>query len=304
MGPVVPCSRLVTAGDVSETGSVNRQELARVLHRARARLQPDEVGLPAGGRRRVAGLRREEVATLAGISVDYVVRLEQGRGPHPSASVLGSLARALRMSDNERAELFELAEVKLPRPGHVDVLVRASVQRLVDRLRDLPVMVISAKGDVLAWNQLAAALIGDWSRFPTRERNIVWQRFLGEGGRVAMTPAERDATSAQSVASLRNAMAQYPDDHDLQALLATLRERSEQFARLWEQAPASPWLSHTKTIVHPELGAITLDCESLTIPDSGQTVIVYSAEPGSHAAEQMELLRVIGTQRMVTDEVP
>ena len=126
MGPVVPCSRLVTAADVSETGSVNRQELARVLHRARARLQPDEVGLPAGGRRRVAGLRREEVATLAGISVDYVVRLEQGRGPHPSASVLGSLARALRMSDNERAELFELAEVKLPRPGHVDVLVRGA----------------------------------------------------------------------------------------------------------------------------------------------------------------------------------
>jgi transcriptional regulator with XRE-family HTH domain len=302
MGPAVPRWGLVRDRAARQTARMNREELALVLRRARGRLDPADVGLPSGGRRRVLGLRREEVATLAGISVDYVVRLEQGRGPHPSPSVLGALARALRMSDAERAELFELADAKLPRAGLVDVLVRASVQRLLDRLGDLPVMVISAKGDVLAWNQLAAALVGDWSRHPVRERNIVWQRFLGVGGRVAMTAEEREATAAQSVASLRTAMATYPTDPELRWLVAELRRRSEQFERLWRESPAAPWLSHTKTIDHPELGPITLDCESLTLPDSGQTMIVYSAEPGSTAAQQLELLRVLGTQRMV-DEI-
>ncbi|MCW2759699.1 MAG: family transcriptional regulator, partial [Nocardioidaceae bacterium] len=278
---------------------MNRDELARVLHRARARLDPADVGLPAGGRRRVAGLRREEVATLAGISVDYVVRLEQGRGPHPSASVLGSLARALQLNDNERAELFALADVRLPSAGHVDVLVRASVHRLVDRLGDLPVLVISAKGDILAWNALAAALLGDWSAVPARERNIIWQRFLGSGGRVSQSADEKEKTQQQSVASLRAAMIRYPDDPDLARLVTELRTRSERFEELWHDAPAEPWLSHTKTVEHPELGPITLDCESLTIPDSGQTVIVYSAEPGTPAFEQLALLRVVGTQRMV-----
>lgn len=280
---------------------MNREELANVLRRARGRIDPESVGLPAGGRRRVSGLRREEVATLAGISVDYVVRLEQRRGPHPSPSVLGALARALRMSDNERAELFELADAKLPRSGNVDLLVRASVQRLLDRLNDLPVMVISAKGDVLAWNALAAALLGDWSRFPVRERNIVWQRFLGIDSRVSLTPEERELTAAQSVASLRAASAQYPDDPDLSRLIGELREHSERFETLWRESPAAPWRSHTKTIEHPAIGSITLDCESLSIPDSGQTVIVYSAEPGTRAYEQLALLRVVGTQRMAAD---
>jgi hypothetical protein len=300
MGPAVLRSGLVRRPAARETGQMNREELALVLRRARGRLDPADVGLPAGGRRRVSGLRREEVATLAGISVDYVVRLEQARGPRPSPSVLGALARALQMSEHERAELFELADAKLPH-GHVDVLVRGSVQRLLDRLGDLPVMVISAKGDVLAWNRLAAALVGDWSRLRVHERNIIWQRFLGTGGRVAQTPAEKEATAAQSVAGLRKAMATYTSDPDLRRLVAELRRRSEDFERLWQESPAAPWLNHTKTIEHPELGRITLDCESLTIPDSGQTVIVYSAEPGSTAAEQLELLRVLGTQRMSAD---
>jgi transcriptional regulator with XRE-family HTH domain len=280
---------------------MNREELAHVLRRARARLDPADVGLPIGARRRVAGLRREEVATLAGISVDYVVRLEQGRGPHPSPSVLGSLARALRMNDNARAELFALADVRLPSAGHVDVLVRASVHRLVDRLGDLPVMVISAKGDILAWNALAAALVGDWSRFPVRERNINWQRFLGAEGRVSQSPEERARTEAQSVSSLRAAQMLHPDDPDLARLVADLRAGSERFEELWHEAPAAPWLSHVKTVDHPDVGSIVLDCESLTIPDSGQTVVVYSAEPGTRAFEQLELLRVVGTQRLAAE---
>jgi len=283
---------------------MNRTELAEVLRRARMRLSPSDVGMPAGERRRVTGLRREEVALLAGVSVDYVVRLEQARGPHPSAQVLTALARALRLSDDERDEMFHLAGHAPPRPGEINELVRPSVQRLIDRLSDLPVMVISAKGDILAWNGLAAALLRDWSAVPRLERNIIWQRFLGrdddsrEHGRVAMTPQEREETASQSVASLRAAAARYPSDPGLRRLVAELQRRSDQFAALWREGGSAPWRSHQKTIEHPTVGLITLDCESLHLPDGDQTVIVYSAEAGSPAAEALALLRVIGTQQM------
>lgn len=279
---------------------MNREELARVVRRARARVAPEDVGLPAGGRRRTPGLRREEVATLAGISVDYVVRLEQGRGPHPSVSVLSGLARALRMSDSERAELFELADVKLPRAGRVEMLVRASVHRLLDRFTDLPAMVISAKGDLLAWNAMATALTGDWSQLPVRRRNIVWQRFLGSDGRVVQTAEEKEAGARQSVATLRAATARYPDDPDLASLVAELREASPLFEQLWDDTPGEAWFSHQKTFDHPEIGRLTLDCESLRIPDSGQTLIVYSAEPGTPDDEKLALLHVLGSQRFTT----
>lgn len=276
---------------------MNREELARVVRRARARVAPEDVGLPAGGRRRTPGLRREEVATLAGISVDYVVRLEQARGPHPSVSVLSGLARALRMSDSERAELFELADVKLPRAGRVEMLVRASVHRLLDRFTDLPAMVVSAKGDLLAWNAMATALTSDWSQLPVRQRNIVWQRFLGSDGRVVQTPEEQEAGARQSVATLRAATARYPDDRDLASLVAELREESPLFEQLWDDTTGEAWFSHRKTFEHPEVGRLTLDCESLRIPDSGQTLIVYSAEPGTPDDEKLALLRVLGSQR-------
>lgn len=275
---------------------MNRSEIARLLRRARARVRPGDVGLPAANRRRVPGLRREEVAALAGVSVDYVVRLEQGRGPRPSTSVLTSLARALRLSDDERSELFELADARPPRSGDMPMIVRASVQRLLDRLTDVPVMVLSAKGDVLAWNALATALVGDWSRLPTPQRNIAWQRFLGPPGRVAHTPEEWADTAAQTVASLRAAAAKYPNDQGLVELVTELRKGSQEFARLWVEAPSAQWRGHRKTIRHPVVGDITLDCDSLTLPDTDQSVIVYSAEPGSAEAEQLDLLRVVGTQ--------
>lgn len=282
---------------------MNRTELALVLRRARNRLVPAEVGLPVGERRRVRGLRREEVAMLAGLSVDYVVRLEQGRGPQPSEQVLGALARALRMDTDERNELFELAGQPPPRPGTINELVRPSVLRLLDRLADVPVVVISAKGDLLAWNSLFAALMGDWSQVPRRHRNLVWQRFLGPspglgGGRVAMSEQERGPTEAQSVASLRATMAKYPRDPGVAALVAELRSRSAEFERLWHEGGAAPWRSHAKTIDHPSLGALLLDCDSLHLPDADQTMIVYSAEQGSREAEALALLRVIGTEQM------
>lgn len=281
---------------------MDRPELARVLVRARTALTPQDVGLPAGTRRRVAGLRREEVAQLAGVSTDYVVRLEQGRGPQPSIQVLAALARALRMNDDARDELFHLAGSAPPLPGRVDEHVRPSVQRLLDRLADLPTMVLSARGDVLAWNALASALLGDWSVVPRRERNITWQRFLGapdpRRSRVAMSEDERAQTAAQSVASLRATASRYPHDPSVRDLVTELRRDSPSFDELWRAGGTGTWRMNRKTIEHPSLGPITLDCDSLHVLDCDQTVIVYSAEPGTPEAESLALLRVIGTQWM------
>ena len=278
---------------------MNRAELAIVLRRARNRLATAEVGLPVGERRRVRGLRREEVAMLAGVSVDYVVRLEQGRGPQPSPQVLTALGRALRMDVDERNELFTLAGHAPPRPGTINEVVRPSVLRLLDRLADLPAVVVSAKSDLLAWNAQFAALMGDWSQVPVRQRNLIWQRFLGaHAGRVAVNSDERGPTDAQSAAALRAALAKYPRDPGLLDLVAELRTGSAEFERLWHEGGAAPWRSHTKTVDHPSLGPLRLDCDSLHLPDADQTVIVYSAEHGSPEADALALLRVIGTEQM------
>ncbi|WP_370614003.1 helix-turn-helix domain-containing protein [Mumia sp. Pv 4-285] len=280
---------------------MDRRELGRLVVRARSRVTPAEVGLPEGPRRRVQGLRREELAVLAGISVDYVTRIEQGRGAHPSPSVLAALARALRMTDDERREMFDLADAASPRDGHVPMLVRASILRLLDRLEDQPVVVLSAKGDVLAWNPLAAALLGDFSAVAPPQRNIVRQRFLGAPSRVSVSAEEAAVTAAQSVTSLRAAAAKYPADPDLRRLVDELRARNPEFERLWVEAPSQVWRSHRKTIEHPTVGTLTLDCDALEVAETDQTVIVYSAEPGSRDAELLQLVKVVGTQSLGAD---
>ncbi|WP_280492771.1 helix-turn-helix transcriptional regulator [Nocardia asiatica] len=282
---------------------MDRTELAALLRQARDRVRPGDAGLPAGARRQVPGLRREEVAQLAGVSVDYVVRLEQGRGPRPSTSVLAALARALRLNDEDRTLLFQFAGAALPQQGRIDMVVRPSVLRLLDRMADLPALVLSAKADVLAWNPMATALLGDLSAWPPAQRNIIWQRFLGtERGRVAMTPAEADNAASFSVACLRSARARYPDDPGLLRLVSELRSRSPRFEQLWAARRSGQWRSATKTIDHPDVGSLRLDCDTLLVPDTDQAVVVYSAAPGTREASALELLRVTGTQRFPAAE--
>ncbi|MBF6225984.1 helix-turn-helix domain-containing protein [Nocardia abscessus] len=280
---------------------MDRTELAALLKQARDRVRPGDVGLPAGPRRQVPGLRREEVAQLAGVSVDYIVRMEQGRGPRPSSSVLAALARALRLNDEDRALLFQFAGAAPPQQGRIDMEVRPSVLRLLDRMADLPALVLSAKADVLAWNPMAAALLGDFSAWPPAQRNIIWQRFLGtEPGRVAMTPAEADNAASFSVADLRGARARYPDDPGLLRLISELRSRSPRFEQLWTARRSGQWRSATKTIDHPDFGSLRLDCDTLLVPDTDQAVVVYSAAPGSREASALEVLRVTGPRTFPT----
>lgn len=278
---------------------MDRLELARLLKAARARIVPEEVGLPAGPRRRVVGLRREEVAQLAGLSVDYVVRLEQGRGPRPSAQVLTALTRALRLDRDERDQLFRLAGSAPPLAGRIELSVRPSMLRLLQRLTDLPALVVSAKGDLLARNPMADALLGDLSRWPERQRNIIWQRFLGVGTvHVALEPEEDEASAQQSVGLLRTALSRYPYDPDLRSLIEELIDGSNRFRTMWEKERTTVHRSMHKTVDHPDLGLLVLDCDTLLLPDTDQSMIVYSAAAGSREASALEILRVTGTERM------
>ncbi|WP_459545065.1 helix-turn-helix transcriptional regulator [Nocardia sp. X0981] len=277
---------------------MDRAELATVLRTARSRIRPADVGLPAGIRRQVPGLRREEVAQLAGLSVDYIVRLEQGRGPKPSDQVLGALVRALRLTAADRDLVFRLAGSEPPHARCIPMLVRPSVLRLLDRVSDLPAIVLSAKSDVLAWNPLAAALLGDFSRLPAAQRNLLRQRFLGAGAdRPTMTAEESTVHAADCVGCLRTAHAKYPQDADLTRLITDLRAGSAQFEELWQTGRSGRLRSRTATVTHPELGPLTLDCDVLHEPETDQTVLVYSAASVTPTASALELLRVTGLER-------
>jgi transcriptional regulator with XRE-family HTH domain len=276
---------------------VDRTELGRTLRTWRERLRPADLGLPAGTRRRTPGLRREEVAQVAGISVDYLTRLEQGRGPHPSDAVLGALARALRLSTDERDHLFALGGVRPPAPGTISAEPRPSLVRMMDRLTDLPVLLLNARLDVLAWNALAAALLGDLSALPPVERNAVWRAFLGSGNRVvADDAAERDRLDRALVSDLRGASGRYPDDPGLNRLITSLERGSERFARMWAERSVRVRHGDRKRIRHPQLGELTLDCDTLHDAVDDQMLLVYSAAPGTPEAEALALLRVIGIE--------
>lgn len=277
---------------------MDRTEFGAALRTWRERLRPADVGLPAGVRRRTPGLRREEVAGLAGVSVDYLTRLEQGRGPHPSDAVLSALARALRITDAEREHMFLLAGGSPPLPGRIRSTVRPGVLRLLDRFTDLPALLLDAKCDLLAWNAMAEALLGDHSAVPMAGRNIARQAFLGEHRVIVADPQQRDQLDRSIASDLRRATGRYPDDPGLRSLIADLLAGSERFAEVWAPRELDVGHSKTKKIHHPQLGVIELECDVLHVQSDDQYLIVYSAQPGSSAAQALDLLRVVGLQEL------
>ncbi|MFF8942252.1 helix-turn-helix transcriptional regulator [Streptomyces sp. NPDC014864] len=273
-------------------------EFGKAVRRWRDRVTPETAGLPAGGRRRAAGLRREELALLAGISVDYVTRLEQGRATSPSSQIVEALARALRLSQEERAHLFRLAGLAPPGPETVPAYITPSVQRLLDRLTGTPVAVFDASWTLLMANAPYAALMGDPSGRRGNERNGVWRHFLGPGSGARRTPQAQRDHEAALVADLRAAAERYPADRWLQRLIAELHAGSGRFAELWDTSAAGRHEASRKTIDHPRVGAVTLDCDILTVSGSDLRIMVYTAEPGTDDAERLALLTVLGTQNL------
>lgn len=272
-------------------------ELGRTLHAWRDRVTPAEVGLPSGGSRRAPGLRREELALLAGLSVDYVVRLEQGRSDSPSAQVLTALARALRLSDAERNHLFVLAGAVQPTPGRISTYIPPGVQRIVDQLDGAPLSVCDAAWTMISWNPLFAALIGDPSQWRGRRRNIIYRNFVEPGDRMVQTPEQQESFRIAMVTDLRASLARYPQDPELRALIDELRTVGE-FARLWDDPVVGFHQSERKTIRHPEVGTFDIDCDVLAVPGSDLRIVVYTAAPGTNAAEKLRLLSVIGLQAL------
>ncbi len=277
---------------------MEREDLAGCLRAWRDRLSPAAVGLSTQALRRAPGLRREELAQLSGLSVDYLTRLEQGRARHPSVQVLASLARALRLGDEERDHLFRLAGHAPPVPGRITQHLTLGVQHLIDRLGDVPVTVIDAAWEVIAWNALSAALIGEPAPRPGRERNIIWRHFTGANSRVVRDAEATAAFEADAVADLHAALGRYPDDPSLRSLIDDLRAVSDRFAHLWETRPVATLNSSAKTFAHPEVGRITLDCDVLRAQGSDVRIIVYTPRPGSPDADALALIGVIGLQSM------
>jgi transcriptional regulator with XRE-family HTH domain len=277
---------------------VNRPELADFLRRCRMRLSPADVGLAEGARRRTPGLRREEVAQLAGMSVDYYTRLEQGRGSRPSRQMLTAIARALRLSADERDHLFHLSDEEPPRETGGAGHIRPGLLLVLDRLYDTPALVITDFGDVLAQNTMAAALFGDVSARPPRSRNLV-RRMFTEPDALALSPVEDYETHARGqVANLRAVLAARPDDPRPAALVAELRAASPLFARLWAEHQVAVRRSDVKRFVHPVVGELELDCEVLLSAGHDQQLIIHSARPGTESYERLRLLQVVGLQNL------
>jgi transcriptional regulator with XRE-family HTH domain len=274
-------------------------EFGRAVRRWRDRVSPEAAGLPVGGQRRAPGLRCEELAGLAGISVDYVTRLEQGRASHPSTQVVEALARALRLSPTEQAHLFRLAGLAPPGSETAPGYITPSVQRLLDRLAGTPVAVHDAYWTLLVANPPYAALMGDPSGWRGNERNGVWRNFLGSPSRVRHTPESRRALEAALVADLRAAAARYPADQRLRRLVAELHARSNRFAQLWDSGAVGRHEAARKTIDHPHIGVVTLDCDVLTVAGSDLHIMIYTAEPDTEDAERLALATVLGTQTLV-----
>jgi transcriptional regulator with XRE-family HTH domain len=268
-------------GSPARGGGIRRTELAAFLRARRARLVPGDVGLPDGGRRRTPGLRRQEVAQLAGMSIDYYIRLEQARGPHPSRQVLAALARALMLTRDEREYLFRVAGESPPPTAGPSRELTPALRYLLDGLSHTPAYVVDAAYEVLAWNALAVHFVGDLSAVPEANRNMLRWVFAGPRGEAYWSDADAVRFARGSVADLRAAYARYPGDRRIERLVTELLATSRRFAEMWAEHEVEVRRRIVKRVDHPAVGPLEFECQVLHVPDTDQRLIVYCAAPGS-----------------------
>ncbi|MDQ0932659.1 helix-turn-helix transcriptional regulator [Streptomyces turgidiscabies] len=276
--------------------STNRlvNSLGDYLRARRALVSPADVGLPATGRRRVPGLRREEVAELVGLSTDYYVRLEQGRADHPSDEVLDALGRALMLGTAERAHLYDLA--RPPRRASATTAVtgrgealRSALRQVVEAIPTAPAVIMNDRNDVLAWNHLAAALIADFPRLPAHERNMARRVFLDPDA--PKIHLDWDEAARTTVGMLRMAAGRRPHDPQLVRLIGELALGSETFRKLWASHHVHEKTHGAKRFRHPAAGDVTLNYETFQLPGAAHhLLVVYTAPPGSPAEEALLFL--------------
>lgn len=283
---------------------LNRAELAAFLRTRRERLQPRDAGLPDGQRRRTPGLRRQEVAQLASLSVDYYIRLEQARGPRPSRPVLAALARALMLNADEREYLFRIAgEEPSPVPAP-SLAVPAGIRYLIDVLAETPAYVVSARYDILAWNRMAAFFVGDLSGFAADDRNMVRWMFARPADDSYWDDEHALAFTRSVVADLRAAYARYPGDRSITALTGELLALSPRFAAMWAEHEVGGRHPMLKRVDHPLAGPIEFECQVLHVADTDQRLITYVAAPGSASAAAFRRLAALASAEAEGFPVP
>ncbi|TYB68737.1 helix-turn-helix domain-containing protein [Nonomuraea sp. PA05] len=270
---------------------MNREELAEFLRVRRARVTPADVGLPGGGNRRTPGLRRQEVAQLAGMSIDYYIRLEQGRGPHPSRQVLNALARALMLGQDERTHLFHLAGQPLD-PPRIREDVPQGMLHLIAFLDEVPAYVLDARYDLRAWNPMASTIMGNLDCLAPDERNVLRWVFMSPDIGEHFDDEEKGAFARASVADLRAAAGRYPDDRRIKALVAELLALSPEFAELWSRHEVRVRREQRKRIHHPVVGTIDTICQVMPVPERDDLrLVLYTTEPGSPSHRALRELR-------------
>jgi len=279
---------------------MDRAQLADFLRRRREALQPEDVGLRRGSRRRTAGLRREEVAALCDMSVDYYSRLEQSRGPQPSEQMLAAMARGLRLSIDERDHLFRLAGHTAPARALRTDHVSPGTMRVLDRLADTPAQVMTELGETLAQTPAARALFGDETRFQGHMRSVGYRWFMDPSARNVYPVEDHPMHSRAFTADIRTVYAKYGPRSRAGAIVEALLAESPEFAELWEAHEVRGTHAREKRVQHPEVGVMELQCQFLIDPEQGQTLLVLTATPGTESYEMLQLLSVIGTQALAS----
>ncbi|MFF9452457.1 helix-turn-helix transcriptional regulator [Streptomyces flaveolus] len=281
--------------------AVKYAELGAFLRSRRERIRPADVGLPAGPRRRVPGLRREEVAQLAGASVDYYNELERGAGSQPSEQMIAALARALRLSADERDYLYRLADRPVPVPGGAASHVHPGMLDLLGRLASTPAQVITDLHVTLVQNPLAVALVGDQSGFRGPRASFVHRWFTEPDARLLHPEADHESQSRAFVADLRAAAARRDaKDPEAGTMIRTLLDVSPEFAALWADHDVAFRRDDRKRIVHPTIGVIEVNCLNLFSEDGRQRLLWFTPAVGTDSAGLLELLAVVGTQEVVS----
>ncbi|MPY60460.1 helix-turn-helix transcriptional regulator [Streptomyces spongiae] len=277
---------------------MEKKELAEFLRHRRETLRPRDVGLVEGPRRRTQGLRREEVAQLAGMSTDYYARLEQQRAPQPSVQITTALARALRLTLDERDHLFVLIGHNAPARFQRSEHVTPTLMRVLDRLDDSPALVLTDMADTLAMNPLAIALLGDQARHTGLARSAYYRWFMDPAERLVYPEEDHERHGRAQAARLRAALSAGSDVSRAARILAELQEHSPEFVRLWELQEVAQRYDEGKTILHPELGRIDVDAQVLFTDNRAQTLVVLTTRPGTESHSKLELLSVIGHQQL------